>query len=362
MRSILPVIFLLVTLTSAAQSSNKKEDALKLARQAVKIMDEGETNQAIMLLDSAKRMDPTNYVYDYETGYAYMLKKDRKNAIFFFEASTKYESTDAQCYQMLGNAYDEAGNKDKAIAAYAAGLEKFPNAGRLYMEWGIIEANGGNRGEALKKWEKGIIAEPTYASNYVRLADLFSETDHRIWSIFYGEMFMNIERNSERTTRMSELLFKMYKQSITIVSDKEAKVDFTDSKITMVDPSKKFQLPFRMVYGLDFLVGIGFNSVEKKNKEVTLEYIVNARTAFIDWWFKQKRNKDYPNILLSFQKELRDKGYLEAYNYWLFMKGDEDAFQKWYDANTDKYKEFVEWFAKNPLKVDEKNFFIRPED
>ncbi|HET6996607.1 MAG TPA: hypothetical protein VFI06_16545 [Chitinophagaceae bacterium] len=361
MRSTLPVIFLLVSIASSAQSSNKKEEAFQLAKQAVKIMDEGDSDQAILLLDSAKKLDPTNYVYDYETGFAYQLKKDYKNAIRFFEASTKYETTDAQCYQMLGNAHDEDGDKDKAIAAYAAGLEKFPNSGRLYMEWGIIEANGGNREEALNKWEKGVKAEPGYPSNYFRLANLFSETDHRIWSIFYGEMFMNIERNSKRTPEMSRLLFDMYKQSITIISDTSVRVDFTDSKISL-DAGKKFKMPFRMMYGMDFLVGVGLNSVEKKNKEVTLEYIVNARSAFIDWWFKQKRHKDYPNILLSFQKELRDKGYLEAYSYWLLMKGDEDAFQKWYDANTDKFKEFADWFNNNPLKVDNKNYFIRPED
>src|SRR6185295_13689445 len=149
--------------------------------------------------------------------------------------------------------------------------------------------------------------------------------DHRIWAIFYGEMFMNIDRGSKRTTEMSQLLFDVYKKSITITSDTSARVDFTDSKLSL-DPKKEFKMPFRMVYGLDFLVGISLHMVEKKNKEVTLEYVVNARSAFIDWWFKQKRDKDYPNILLSFQKELSEKGHLEAYNYWLLMKGDEVAF------------------------------------
>jgi len=66
--------------------------------------------------------------------------------------------------------------------------------------------------------------------------------------------------------------------------------------------------------------------------------------------------------LLSFQKELSDKGFLQSYNYWLMMKGDEDAFDKWYEANTEKFKSFTDWFGDNPLVVDKDHLFVRPED
>lgn len=39
-------------------------------------------------------------------------------------------------------------------------------------------------------------------------------------------------------------------------------------------------------------------------------------------------DKEYPNILFSFQKQVKDAGHIEAYNHWILMKGDEEAFQK----------------------------------
>ncbi len=43
-------------------------------------------------------------------------------------------------------------------------------------------------------------------------------------------------------------------------------------------------------------------------------------------------------------KEILDAGHYEAYNHWLLLKGDEDAFSKWQSANEDKWDKFVEWY------------------
>jgi hypothetical protein len=32
----------------------------------------------------------------------------------------------------------------------------------------------------------------------------------------------------------------------------------------------------------------------------------------------------------------------------------------WYEANTEKFEQFIDWFLENPLHVDEENFFTEP--
>ncbi len=337
--------------------------AMTMAREAVKLMDNGDPDKAIVLLDSAKKFDSGNYLFDYEIGFAYNIKKDYKKAIEYFQKALSYPNANDQCYQMLGNTYDEDGNKEKALAAYTDGLKKFPLSGPLHMETGIIYHNEKNYTEAVKWWEKGVKVAPTYPSNYFQLASLFAYTEHRIWTFFYGEIFMNLEPSSKRSQQMSELLFETYKKSITVLSDTSARVDFTNSEISL-DPGKEFKIPFRMVFGLDFLMGISVGIIGNKSpdKQISIAYLDQARKAFIDHWFNQKRDKEYPNIVIDFHKELKDNNHFEAYNYWLLRNGDGEEFEKWYKANTPKFEAFAAFMNKKEDIVSKEKYFIRPTD
>lgn len=348
---------LLSFFSSIAQTD--KEKARKILQEAVRIMDKGEIDESIVLLDSARKLDPDNFVYDYETGFAYQMKKDYKKAARYFEAATKHKDAIDQCYQMLGNNYDLDGNSKKAIETYNEGLKKFPNSGKLYVELGVMALFEKDYNKAVQSWEKGIAVNPEYASNYYRLAKLYAASTDRIWSIFYGEMFMNMERNSGRTKEISEILYNTYKECIDISSDTSAKVDFAKPMvITSYDPAKKFKFPFDQVYGLDFLVGMS-PSLIAKDKEVNIAFLNTARTGFIEWWYKQNRDKEYNNIVIDFQKKIKDNGHFEAYNYWLFMSGNEKEFDDWYAKNEDKFKAFASWFNKNVIEVDSKHYFLR---
>ena len=353
---ILACIFSFFLVPAIAQQTDK-EKAKVLLRMAVRIMDQGEIDESILLLDSARKLDPDNYVYDYETGFAYEMKKDYKNAIRYFEATTRHKDATDQCYQMLGNNYDHDGNSKKAIETYNEGLKKFPNSGKLYVELGVMAMIDKDYNKAVESWEKGISVNPEYASNYYRLAKLYSMSNDRIWALFYGEMLMNMERNSARTKEISKMLYDVYGESIDISSDTSAKVDFARPVINF-DPSKKFKFPFDQVFGMDFLVGMS-PALIAKNKEKNIAFLYTARTGFLEWWYKQKRDKEYNNIVIEYQRKLQDKGHFEAYTWWLLMSGNEKEFEEWYSKNEEKFKAFAEWFNKNPIEVNSKHYFIR---
>ena len=56
---------------------------------------------------------------------------------------------------------------------------------------------------------------------------------------------------------------------------------------------------------------------------------------------------------------MKDAGHMEAYNYWILMKGDNYEFMNWQLADKDKWEAFIEWFSANPLKLDSENKFTR---
>ena len=358
-------VLLAAPLISPAQTDADKQQARQLKKEAIQIMDNGDPDKAITLLESAQKLDPDDHSYLYETGFALYVKKDYSKAIEVFRKTTKYSDVTDQCYQMLGNAYDLNGQRSKARDAYAEGLKKFPAAGRLYMESGLIDLIEKDYNKAVASWEMGIKVQPDYSSNYYRLTKLYAQTTDRIWAIFYGELFMNIERNSERTEEISRLLFNLYKASITFPPDSGNKsgginLDLANSTIN-VDPKKGFKIPFHITFPMGFLIGLTPSVMDPK-KEVTIAMLSHARVTFVDWWFNQKQeNKDYPNVLLDFHRMLNDKGMLEAYNYWLLMKGNEDEFAQWRENHREKFDAFAAWFNDNPLQLDTSHFFVRTQ-
>jgi tetratricopeptide (TPR) repeat protein len=360
MKKLLSLAFLVLPFWALSQS-NDKQKAKQLKDEAVRIMDNGDPDKAITMLETAQKLDPDDHSYLYEMGYAWYVKKDYSRAIDAFRKTTKYPDATDRCYQMLGNSYDLNGERNKARDAYADGLKKFPSAGRLYMESGVLDLMEKNYDKAASLWEKGIQVQPDYASNYYRLASLFAQTKERIWAIFYGELFMNIERNSERTQEMSRLLFNIYKISITLPSDtsKSIKLDMASSTI-YVDPKKELKIPFGIAFTGSFIIGLPM-SADPKN-EVTIGMLSRARVFFVDLWFKQqKQDKQYPNILLDFHKTLKEKGMLEAYNYWLLMKGNEEEFVQWRNDHRQQFEAFAAWFNDNPLQLDTGHLFVRTQ-
>lgn len=347
--------FLCIPVLVSAQDENKKA-ARAILREAIRVMDNGDPDRAITMLDSAKKLDPEDYVYQYEIGYAIYLKKDYEKAIGAFQQTLLYKNSDAQCYQMLGNSYDYAGQRQKAIEAYQEGLKKYPNAGRLYHELGIVQLDEKNYDEAILWWEKGVAAQPEYPSNYYRLARLFSQSTDRLWALLYGELFMNIERNSKRTEEISQLIYDTYKESINLGDS--TKVDLVSNVIT-IDNKKKFELPFKFVFGTDFVVALTPSVIVKDT--LSIRVLSNARENFVKSWYKQKRDKKYPNLLLDFHNQLSEKGFLQAYNYWILMKGNEAEFENWYNENKKTYDEFAAWFNENPLSIDKKKYFLRTQ-
>jgi hypothetical protein len=166
---------------------------------------------------------------------------------------------------------------------------------------------------------------------------------------------MNLERNSKRTAEISKLLFDTYKSEIQFTSDTSFSVSFSkNATISISNPAdlSKIKLPFGVaVYEPTLMFSI------PEVKSLDLNSLNHLRSNFIDLYFKNGHDKNYPNPLFNYQKQMKDAGHLEAYNYWILMKGDEEGFENWHSANKEKWDSFINWFTENGLKVDNTNKF-----
>jgi len=353
-KTIAAVLLITAGQVSFGQTTNE-EKAYAKGMEAVKLMDNGEIDKSIKLLEEAKKLDPKNIDYPYEIAYAQYLKEDYKAAAKTLEPLTKYDDVHDQVYQLLGNAYSMNGQRDKAIETYEKGLIRFPNSGKLHLERGNMEMVAEEYSKALDFYEKGIKVDPKFPSNYYWAAKIYCNSTEEVWGMIYGEIFMNLERNSKRTPEISKLLYDTYKSQIQFTSDTSFSVSFSQNatmSISDLSDPNKLKLPYGIgVYEPTLM----FSMLTVKS--IDINTLDNIRSSFIDIYFNNEHDKTYPNVLFTYQKKVKEAGHIEAYNHWILMKGDEDGFDKWHDANKDKWDSFVTWFNDNGLKIDNSNKF-----
>ena len=356
-------IICLLALILAGQFSygqTNKELALEKAKEGVKLEDqENKFDDAITLFSEAQKLDPENINYPYEMAYAYIGKKEYKKASDILEQLLNHKDVHARVYQALGNAYDYQGKPKKAIETYEKGIKKFPNSGEIYLELGNMKMVNKEYAKALVYYEKGIEVDPKFPSNYYWASKIFCSSDEEVWGMIYGEIFMNLERNSNRTAEISKMLFDTYKNEIKFTSDTSFGISFSKvSTINIADlkDPKKFKLPFGSgVYEMTMIMAIAGEKV------IDINSLDNIRTRFLESYFKGNSAKDYPNILFDYQQKVMNAGHMEAYNHWILMKGDENGFEKWHSENKQKWDDFVNWFSDNQLQLDLTHRFYRTQ-
>ena len=348
------ILFLFVFTSIHFHAQQRNEEAWNKAKEAIKLMEEGKIDESIDLLKECEKTDSKDYTYPYEMAYAYILKKDYKTAIKILNKTKKYKGITNQVYQLLGNCYSYSGEPEKAIKEYEEGMKKFPNSGNLYLEKGNIYLFQEKYNEAIQCYEDGIKVDPMYPSNYYRLAKLFFASKDKLSGLIYGELFMNIERTTKRTTEMSKLLYDTYTEVIKIDGD-NASIHFCELTIDLKDVDNgKIEMPFCGIFGSHFILATIMQ------KEVNLKTLSEMRLFFINSYFKKDYEK-HPNLLFEYHNRLLQNDLLEAYNFYLFQVGSSSEFNEWKNKNESTYTKFTEWYVQpeNIIEINQKNKFIR---
>jgi tetratricopeptide (TPR) repeat protein len=334
-----------------AQSEYDKLKALDFALEAMELINKDDNWESIYLLKKAQKLDPDNFAYPYEIGVAYFLQNDNKNAIKHLKKASKKESSQVQCFSFLAKVYKANNQQDKAIDTYEKGIEKFSYSGELYFELGFTFHQAKILESAILFWEKGIAYAPSYASNYYAASIYYCQnTSEQFWGMLYGELFMNLERDTERTDEISTLLYSTYQQTI-IYAGKQSNINLMPIHYE-IENKRTFPTLYKQV----------MDSVLQENleeKEFSIRSFTLAKTAFTNKWYANQVNQTFKNSLIDWNKKLLNLGYFEAYSYWLLRKANQKEFEKWYYFNKKKFDAFLRWFSINPLEINQENHFYR---
>lgn len=348
MRFTFAFLLLALAFNLTAQSDADREKAAKLGREAIGLMDEGKYEESLVLLREGQQLDPENPFYPYEIGFAYYLQKDYSSALKVMKKAVKSGKTAPQMYSIMGNIYDYTGKQKKAVKTYEEGIERYPETAIFHVELGILEFRREEYDLAAAYWEAGIRADPNYASNYFHLASLFSNTEEHLWTVLYGEMFLNLEPNTKRTEAISEVVYNGYRSAIKLEGD-SARVDFVRNMTMTISDLTNLKLPAPMVFGTTMALA---TTVVNGEDDVNCTTLHKLRSGFLQSWHAEGHDEKYPNAVIERMKTIEEAGHLEAYNHWLVSMGDPVGWEFWVDSHKEEFSAFADWFNENGATVE----------
>lgn len=315
------LFFSLFILVFTFSATAQPEDPKTLHATARTFMQTGDFDNAIIVLTRALQHDKDNLELQKDLVMSYYLKRDYTKALEGVKSVIDRDDADVVTFQIAGNVYKALEEVKECDKLYKKGLKKFPRSGPLYSEYGeLLWAT--KDFSAIKQWEKGIEVDPGFSGNYYNAALFYFYAKDKVWSLIYGEIFVNMESLSERGATMKEQLLQLYKEKL-----------FADADLMKGEEKNKSE------FAKAFLQGMNKQS-SLAAKGISTEVLTMIRARFILDWYETNSSK-FPFRLFDYQQQLLREGLFDAYNQWLFGSTENlAAYENWTKTHAVEYNNF----------------------
>jgi tetratricopeptide (TPR) repeat protein len=321
---------LLILTAFCCQTVLFAQDVQQLHENARNFMHKGDYPNAILILNRALSLQPNNLEVAKDLGLNYYYSKDYKKAIEVLSQLFDRNDVDDQCFQIAGDAYWALEDAKEAENIYRKGIKKLPNSGPLYNELGKVLWTK-NDFNAIKQWEKGIENDPGFAGNYYNASKYYYFTTDKVWSLIYGEIFINIDPKSAYGPEIKNILLEGYKKLFAdadLEKNNKDKNSFTTAFLKTMNKQSS-------------LASTGINA----------ESLTMIRTRFILDWDVNYAAK-FPFKLFQLHKQYIQDGLFDAYNQWVFATAQNlPAYQSWTAAHSKEYSELTRFLEGRIFKV-----------
>ncbi len=303
------------------------QDANELHETAKTYMRQGDYANASLVLTKALQLDPQNLEISKDLALDYLMQKENEKGLDIIKPLLDREDADDQTFQIAGSIYRALNDIKEAEKVYKKAIKKFPGSGGVYNDYGETLWTQGDV-TAIKQWERGIEKDPEFSGNYYNAARYYYFSKDKIWSIIYGEIFLNLETFTARTAEMKSIMLESYKKLFSdpdLFKNSHDKENFEQAYLEVMNKQ------------LD-IAGNGIN----------VESLTMIRSRFILDWFEQY-GKKFPFRLFEYHRQLLQEGLFDAYNQWIFgVVQNLQAYQNWTTTHPQEYNEFGK-FQKNKI-------------
>ena len=324
MRYLFLIIMSLLGLHATAQQAEYK-----------KLIMQGEYVAAEMQLEKALAAAPNDLTLLKDKLFLQFLQRDFAAAIELGKKLSERTDADFQVFQQLGLTYAAIADYKEAEKLYIKGIQRFPTSGVLYADYGAMLQAAGKKAEAIVQWEKGIATDPNYPGNYFYAVKHYALADDWFPVMLYGELFLNLESFSQRTTEVKNLLYESCKRIFSLPDMLQA-----------IPANRKPSAFEKAVLG-------NFSKFAPMIREgVTPEILTAIRTRFLLAWMQSDLVKQFPYELFQHLNQLLREGHFDAYHQWLFgMVASPSAYQLWLNSHETEVEKFKKYQRSNLFKI-----------
>jgi Tfp pilus assembly protein PilF len=315
---------------------SQSDDIEKLHENAKAFMRQGDYANASLILTRALSQAPDNIEIAKDLALDYYLQKENEKALNVIKPLLEKDNADDQTYQIGGSIYRAMGQTKEAEKLYKKAIKDYPKSGTLYNDYGEMLWSKQDF-SAIKQWEKGIEEDPSYGGNYYNASKYYFLTTDKIWSLIYGEIFINIESFTPRTAEIRNILLDGYKKLFAdadLLANTKDKNNFEIAYLTIMNKQNSI-----VTYGLN------------------AETLTMLRTRFILDWDKTYSAK-FPFKLFELHEQLLQEGLFPAYNQWIFGASQNlSNYQNWISTHAEEYEAFNKFQKGRLFKTPEGQYY-----
>lgn len=300
-----------------------------------KLIMQGEYASAETQLEKALAAAPNDLSLLKDKLFLQFLQRDFAAAIDLGKKLVERADADFQVFQQLGLTYAAIADYKEADKLYIKGIQRFPTSGVLYADYGAMLQASGKKADAIVQWEKGIATDPNYPGNYFFAVKHYALAEDWFPVMLYGELFLNLESFSQRTTEIKNLLYESCKRIFSL-----------SDMLQAIPASRKPSAFERAVLG-------NFSKFAPMIREgVTPEILTAIRTRFLLAWMQSDLAKQFPYELFQHLNQLLREGHFDAYHQWLFgMVASPSAYQLWLNSHEAEVEKFKKYQRSNLFKI-----------
>ncbi len=308
---------------------------------------------AIEILEGANALDPNNQKIALDLASIYYRNKMYRETAILAEKYLKKDTT-GDFYSLCVRGHylrDDNRNYKKADRIIEKGYRKFPDNPRLCVAFTRHLLSMQEKCDFLKS----ILKKNQYHIETMdELSFKLKNTSNVTESMYYGELVRLFDTNQSNSDNESDFLFIKYKDCFKFENNK-LKFDYNFVQLDFSRILREMDNAKKQKRGVIIGVNSKTSSVRKSTFSKTLEdYYLKAsfnvrefsfsnliliRKNLIKLYFMYEKNKQNPDRLFAFHKQLIDQNLFEAYNYWLFRYGvGEKEFNKWYADHQNDYE------------------------
>lgn len=329
------LLFVLAVNSSLCFAQENADTLQKIGRE---YMRKGDWGNAVMVFKRALQQKPDDMELLKDIAYTYYLEKDFARSLDAIKPVIESEDADVQSFQIAGTIYRAIEDNKEGTKVYTKALKKFPLSGVLHSEYGELLWQKKDY-SAIQQWEKGIEVDPNYAGNYYHAARFYYFTTDKVWSLLYGEIFVNLESYTIRTAEMKTILFDSYRKL------------FTDADL-MKNYNEKKKNAFEKAY-----LTVMNTQSSSAATGIDPQKLIAIRTGFIKNWFETNAAQ-FPFRLFEYHKQLISSNMFEAYNQWLLGSGIKaEDYQKWMTDNKAAYDTFSHFQRGRVFKLPKGQYY-----